>query len=288
MKRQIFMNIGLRAPLVFGMMWLSTPAVAGTEFDIVNPENGTKLGSLTLPSESGSSQDGVKLNFGGFNETHITSVEWGLSPDFFLELRGFRGDDSCFNAQQHGPCSNEQLTLTASFANRQSRSCPSPPQPGLQVGCLAFASQALIEFQPIAPAHACVGFKKPLKKKVRVWVRRNRVLPLRAKLINSEGMELDDTNLQASPVVQIEFDSGIGGPSDDITDEALSAEIGMDGNQFVFRGRRWKFNLKVRDLTAPGTYTVSLESGNEAEYRVDPNCSIKLVVKESSTPYFEE
>ena len=285
MKRQTLMKVAVWAPLIIGMISLSTPAVAGTEFDIVNPENGTKLGSLTLPSDSGSSQEGIELDFGGFNESHITSVEWGLSPDFFLDLRAFRGDDPCFNAQQHGPCSNEQLTLTASFANGQGRSCPPPPQPGLQVGCLAFASQALIEFQPTAPAHACVGFKKPLKKKARVWINRNRVLPLRAKLIDSEGMELDDTNLQASPVVQIEFDSGISGPTDDITDDALPAEIGMDGNQFVYRGRKWKFNLKVKNLTAPGTYIVSLESGNEAEYRVDPNCSIKFVIKESSTPY---
>ena len=72
------------------------------------------------------------------------------------------------------------------------------------------------------------------------------------------------------------FDSG-GGPAD-VTDAALSAGQGTDGNQFEFDGTTWRFNLKIKNYTAPGTYTVSMVSGDSDEYVIDPVCTGSFVI----------
>lgn len=34
----------------------------------------------------------------------------------------------------------------------------------------------------------------------------------------------------------------------------------------------WQYNLKTSNYTAPGTYTITIVSGDETEYRIDPSC----------------
>jgi PKD repeat protein len=113
-----------------------------------------------------------------------------------------------------------------------------------------------------------------------VTVKFNRALPLKANLFDSEGTVLGDTNVVASPVVQIFYDSGVGGSPVDVTSDALSAGQGSDGNQFVFSDNgNWQFNLKIKNYTAPGTYTVSMESGDSSEYIIDPTCVTEFVIQ---------
>ena len=69
-------------------------------------------------------------------------------------------------------------------------------------------------------------------------------------------------------------------PSEDVTQDALSAGHGTEGNQFVFTGdNKWQFNLKTRDYTAAGTYTITMESGDGSEYLVD-SCVAQFVINE--------
>ena len=65
---------------------------------------------------------------------------------------------------------------------------------------------------------------------------------------------------------------------EDVSDQALWAGQGSDGNRFQFSGDRWRFNLKVGNYSAPGTYVISMISGDAAEYRVDPSCEAEFVV----------
>ena len=55
-----------------------------------------------------------------------------------------------------------------------------------------------------------------------------------------------------------------------------------DGDEFVFRLGKWRFRLKVRLVIAPGTYTVTMASGNEAEYRIDPTCEGQFVIRKKT------
>ncbi len=64
----------------------------------------------------------------------------------------------------------------------------------------------------------------------------------------------------------------------DVTDEGLPAGLGNEGNQFVFSGGRWRFNLKTKPYSAPGSYSIELVSGDPTEYGVE-SCRVELVVE---------
>lgn len=133
-------------------------------------------------------------------------------------------------------------------------------------------------FTGAAPVLSCVGFEPPMAGGP-VKVKKNRALPLKAQLFDTDGIVITDLDLTAPPVVQVLFDSGGGGMAVDVSGEALPAGLGDDGNQFVYTGARWRYNLKTKNYTAPGTYTVSMASGDDAEYVVDPTCEAEFVIK---------
>ena len=108
-----------------------------------------------------------------------------------------------------------------------------------------------------------------------VTARGNRALPLSAMLIDSSGLQVTDEHLTAPPILQIWFEYGEP-EADDVSGDALPAGHGTDGNQFVFDGNKWRYNLKLRDLSANGLYTVFLESGNPGEYTINPVCSTQF------------
>ena len=63
-----------------------------------------------------------------------------------------------------------------------------------------------------------------------------------------------------------------------ITDQALSAGAGTEGNQFEFLDSKRQFNLKTKNYTAAGTYTITMVSGDDTEYLVDPTCTGSFVI----------
>jgi hypothetical protein len=113
-----------------------------------------------------------------------------------------------------------------------------------------------------------------------VKVKKNRVLPLKADLNDGDGTSMTDMDLQAKPVIQVIFNSAVAGDSIDVTDEALYAGQGTDGNEFEFTyDLHWQFNLKTKNYTAAGTYTVTMESGDDSEYKVDPTCTAHFIIE---------
>jgi hypothetical protein len=122
-----------------------------------------------------------------------------------------------------------------------------------------------------------VGFDHPLADGA-VTVKKNKVLPLKAELFNGDGSPITNADLISLPVVQVFFDSGLE-PVVDVTSDALSAGLGTNGNQFVFTGEsKWQFNLKTKNYTASGTYTVYMDAGDPS-YRIDPTCEAQFVVQ---------
>ncbi len=127
---------------------------------------------------------------------------------------------------------------------------------------------------------SCEGFAPPMSADHPVGARKNRVLPMMMKLFDSEGFELQAGDLVAAPVIQVIHTPATGEPGADVSDDALSAGLGMDGNMFEYRGDGyWHFNLKVSNYSAPGEYLVTVISGDESEYTVDPSCVSSFLVQ---------
>ncbi len=130
-----------------------------------------------------------------------------------------------------------------------------------------------------APKFSCDGFDPPLV--TAVTVHKNRALPLKAELFDEDNFLVSDSDLISPPVVQVIFSSIIGGDPIDVTDDALPAGKGTDGNVFVFdfASGRWRFNLLTKNYSAPGTYAISRVSGDEFEYVIDPTCGVDFIIE---------
>ncbi len=126
------------------------------------------------------------------------------------------------------------------------------------------------------PELSCSGFDSPMNAGA-VKVKKNRVLPLKAQLFDSDSYPITDNDIVAPPVINIVFYSGTT-TATDVTDYALSAGQGTDGNQFEFGIDKWQFNLKTNNYTAAGTYVIKMESGDLNEYTISPTCSAEFVI----------
>ena len=126
------------------------------------------------------------------------------------------------------------------------------------------------------PTLDCVGFEPPMNAGA-VKVKKNRVLPFKAQLLDEDNQSIDDIGIAAPPVIQVIFQDGIL-PAENVSSEALPAGAGTDGNQFEFLDGKWQFNLKTRNYNAAGTYTVTIESGDTDEYLFDPTCEGTFVI----------
>ena len=128
------------------------------------------------------------------------------------------------------------------------------------------------------PVFGCQGFEPPLDEGP-VTVKKNRVLPLKARLADADGLLVTSADITALPVISVFFDDNIAPSPIDVTTDALSAGQGTDGNQFTFDGSKWAFNLKTKNYTASGTYTITMVSGDSAEYVVSPTCMATFVIE---------
>jgi hypothetical protein len=276
----------LAAPVVLlGVIGLSPKAEAAIAKDIVFFGGGPKLGSIVFSAVSGSSSAEVefKLTESGktFTQANITSISWMLDSSthevLSLSLSALIGDSVC-DAPVVGGCANAVLALHPHDFSITTHSCPPPAEPPLASDCSSPISEGgEIEFIDAAPAYACVGFEPPLADGP-ITVKGKRALPIKAEVLDEDGAALTDADLSAAPVVQVTYQSGIGATPEDVSDQTLWVGQGTIGNAFVFSGSKWKFNLKTGNYTAPGTYTITMVSGDEAEYRVDPTCEAQFVV----------
>ena len=70
-----------------------------------------------------------------------------------------------------------------------------------------------------------------------------------------------------------------GGTAVNVSDYALSAGHGSEGNQFDFtEDGIWQFNLKSKNYSAEGTYLVFALFGDDTEYIIDPFCVTSFVI----------
>lgn len=127
------------------------------------------------------------------------------------------------------------------------------------------------------PTFSCEGFQAPVHDKV-VKVKKNRTIPFKAQLFDDTDQAIDNFFVVSSPIVQVLFDDGITSAVD-VTVDALAVGAGTVGNQFEFVDGAWQYNLKTSGYSAIGTYTVSMQSGDNSEYIVSPICVGQFVIE---------
>ena len=124
------------------------------------------------------------------------------------------------------------------------------------------------------PVYACQGFAEPMHR-ANIQIGRGRVLPLRARLALPDGSFGED--LKSAPMISLKYRPESGREVDKTA--GLEVRDYGKGNRFVFdKEAHWKFDLGTGNLKDDGTYVVSLLSGDEKEYRVDPACSLVFLL----------
>lgn len=129
-----------------------------------------------------------------------------------------------------------------------------------------------------APTYSCSGFQSPLDNGA-VKVKKNRVIPVKGQLFD-ETLMLTDTDITAPPVIQVTYQSTPDADAIDVTEDAYATGLGTDGNTFEYNvgDDVWQFNLKTKNYTATGTYTINMKSGDETEYLVN-TCTAQFVIE---------
>jgi hypothetical protein len=105
---------------------------------------------------------------------------------------------------------------------------------------------------------------------------KNRALPFKAELVDTDGLPVTDENILYPPVIQLSYTAVLGDATVEITD-TLPAGKGTEGNQFEYTGGKWQFNLKTTDL-GEGTYNVTMEPGLGG-YIIDTTCEASFEIK---------
>jgi hypothetical protein len=141
---------------------------------------------------------------------------------------------------------------------------------------LNFVDQVLV-----TPKYSCAGFQAPFDIPLAMKAKTQRAIPLKIQLKDASGNIINDGNIgAASPVVNITY-SGVTGPATDET--SLLEPLGQadSGNMFIYdpNSQIWQYDLSSSPFTASGTYTVTVNSGDETKYSVSPTCSGTFVRK---------
>lgn len=104
--------------------------------------------------------------------------------------------------------------------------------------------------------------------------RHMKVRLLQGRLLDAEGLALTGADLAAAPTVRVLFTDTDAGDSVDVTDAVLDGA--SDAFQSTEQGDWW-IALPRRGMREGGNYEVTMESGDESEYVIEPTCSRSIV-----------
>lgn len=258
-----WISVGSRDEWVYmfqydGVNWVDTQKITGSDALPISPEVGT---SVAL--------DGNQLVVGqGFLSCYNQAWVFNLDGVTWVEQHKPRPSDTtaCFGNTQgsgHAVGISGNHVIIGAYAD---------PVGGVEIG-----AAYIYTVTPPGPVYSCVGFEQPVGSEP-ITVRRKRAIPLKAQLLDMEGIPVTSDNISAQPVLQVLFSAQTGDDPIDVTADALAVGLGTDGNQFVFEDERWRYNLKTTLFTAPGTYLISMVSGDQ--YNIAPTCQGTFVINE--------
>jgi hypothetical protein len=127
-----------------------------------------------------------------------------------------------------------------------------------------------------APVYRCMGFDEPLHRSP-MEVEKGRVLPLRVKLAGPGDTFALGKDLQAPPTVHLVqlTDSG----EEDRADSLDVRDYGKNGQFVPDQEAHWKLDLGTNPLEDGGRYKVTVLSGDEKAYRVEPTCELVFTLR---------
>lgn len=148
----------------------------------------------------------------------------------------------------------------------------------------SFVGPVTIEFGPsqnpctVPKPLTCTGFAPPMGK-YRVRVKKNRVLPLKVQLFDSEGFAITPSDISEPPIIQILYKSTETALAEDVSSDAIPPGGATTGNQFLYVDGQWQFNLQTKCYSAPGTYEICIVSGDKSEYQITSPCKSSFVIE---------
>jgi hypothetical protein len=124
------------------------------------------------------------------------------------------------------------------------------------------------------PSFTCEGFLSPFSVALQLKPKNQRTIPVKATLTDGTLLVNPSALGTAPPVIDVLFTpaaSMVG----EVASQLLPIGQASEGNQFAYDADsgQWWFNLSTKMYTAPGTYTVSMQSGDSSKYRISPQCT---------------
>jgi hypothetical protein len=156
--------------------------------------------------------------------------------------------------------------------------------PFLRTGAASFDNLTFDSAGGAAPvALSCVGFESPLdqaiarspKSEFLTLLSQSRPhKSLKARLMDADGFEMARADLLEPPVVLVSHLPARGEEEMDVTAQVVR---GGDDRFVAHEDGSWSIELDKRGMRAPGVYRMSMHSGDELEYTVEPTCEMHSV-----------
>jgi YVTN family beta-propeller protein len=122
---------------------------------------------------------------------------------------------------------------------------------------------------------ACSGFRPPFDKPLSLKKNVKRAIPVDIDLTDVDGYTVTDSEITAPPVINVLFGAQVFGEIPQDTDDLLP--LGSSNEDNIFRydssSEQWVYNLGTKQFQAPGTYMVTVTSGDADEYKIAPTCT---------------
>lgn len=158
--------------------------------------------------------------------------------------------------------------------------------PFLHTGAFTFDNLTFDGSAAAAPsALACEGFESPVdhaierSRNAEHLMQLSRSLPRKvftARLVDADGFDMTGDDLVSPPVVRVSHMMPRGGEEADVTTQVVM------GGEDHFSARpdgSWSIELDQHLMRGPGGYRVSMESGDDLEYTIEPTCESRIVRK---------
>jgi sugar lactone lactonase YvrE len=134
-------------------------------------------------------------------------------------------------------------------------------------------------FRSGIPTYECDGFAAPGNIGP-ITVTQDGTLLLRAALLDDGGQPVTGAGLASKPAIQVSYEGRpASGTPTDVTDALLAPLPFFQGNEFIYRAgpAQWLHGQQTAELSARGVYTLSMVSGDRAEYLIAPPCRVAFV-----------
>jgi len=138
------------------------------------------------------------------------------------------------------------------------------------------ANTTYLQWSKSVQSIQCSGFEVPLNPEN--VNKDNEVLLLKA-ILQEDNTAVSLSMLMKPPVIIVNYFSAPDANPVDVSDKVFSVRFADNGRQFFYSEGQWEYILSTKSYTKPGTYKISMASGNLSEYVIDePGCNASFVV----------